>query len=131
MFDGPENSRGARGLVLGRDINLRPEPPAKDFLNAPLILTKLPRISLPVETYKDRMSAFFLRTLVGYREQEYNTMWRIRLVAATLMASVSSAAARELRDAGWVLGRNGKNIPKMVRLTHPHQIQDAFASGSP
>ena len=121
-----EGGRRPRGLLLGRDINLRPEPPAKDLLNGPLIVTKLPEIDLPQETLKDRLSAFLFRTVLGYREAEYRTMWELRQTTAAVMASVSKVAARELEAMGWTMPQRGKGIQRVVRLTHPDQLQDAF-----
>lgn len=121
-----EGGRRQRGLLLGRDINLRPEPPAKDLLDGPLVIDRLPEIDLPQESIKDRLSAFLFRTVLGYREAEYRTMWELRETTAAVMSSVSKSAARELEDLGWSLARRGKGAQRVVRVTHPDQLQDAF-----
>ncbi len=115
-----------RGLLLGRGINLRPDPPAKDLLEGPLAVDKLPEIELPQESITDRLSAFLFRTVLGYREGEYHTMRELRQTTAAVMASVSKVAARDLENMGWSLSERGKTPQQVVRLTHPDQLLDAF-----
>ena len=121
-----EGSRSQRGLLLGREINLKPEPPAKDLLDGPLVVTKLPAIKLVRETFKDRVTALLVRTMLGYREGEYKTMVELRRTTAAVIASVSRAAERRLEDAGWILEGRGIGAQRVVQLTHPDQLRDAF-----
>ena len=122
-----EGGRQTRGLLLGRNINLRPDPPAKDLLNEPLVVSQLPEIDLPRETLGNRLSLLLFRTVLGYREEEYRALAGVRQTIAAVMASVSRMAAKELEVAGWVLNRREKGLQRVVRVTHPDQLQDAFA----
>ena len=115
-----------RGLLLGRTINLKPESPAKDVLRAPLTVDTLPDIDLPRESISERLAALLFRKVLGYRESEYRTMCDLRQTTAAVMASVSKVAARELEDQGWSLDQRGNGAQRVVRVTHPDRLQDAF-----
>ncbi|MEI6559805.1 MAG: hypothetical protein WCO00_15485 [Rhodospirillaceae bacterium] len=118
--------RRTRGLLLGRHINLKPPPPAKDLLAGPLLVRRLPRIDLPNQSLKDRLSAFLFRTVLGYREAEYRAIWDLRQAVAAVMASVSPTAAQKLEDLGWSLERRVQGGQRVVAMTHPDQFQEAM-----
>ena len=126
---GDEGDRRPRGVLFGRDINLRPDPPPKDLLNSPLEVSRLPEIDLRCKTLVERVSAFVLGTVLGYRESEHRALWELRQTTAAVMACVSPSAARELEAEGWALRRNSdKGGQRVVRVTHPDQLQDAFST---
>ena len=128
--DAGNEGRRPRGVLFGRDINLRPDPPPKDLLRNPLEISQLPDVDLRRKTFGDRLGAFVFGTLLGYREADYHAVWELRQTTAAVMACVSKTAARELEDEGWVFSRRDgdKGTQRLVRVTHPDQLQDAFAT---
>lgn len=115
---------GGRGVVMGKQFNLNPLPPAADVLGNPLVVTDLPTHKMPKETLKDRFLRLF--SAIGVMGQSSDTQLRFKVqdLAATVMASVSPAVTLS-PEARAKIKHSGRSAPVII-VRHPYHLRHVF-----
>jgi hypothetical protein len=115
----------ARGVLLGRDFDADPPPPARDVLAAPLVLPKLPKLDFPEEGLGERLDTFLSAIGLGGGGSERRLQRKAREMIRAIVVGVSGNGRRG-RDAGGGFGRKPGAARWQVRVRHPYNLRPAF-----
>lgn len=115
---------GGRGVVMGRQFNMNPMPPAADVLGNPLVVTDLPMHKMPKDTLGDRMMRLLSRMGVVGQSSETQLRFKVQDMTATVMASVSPTVTLS-PEARAKIKHSGRAASVIV-VRHPYHLRHIF-----
>lgn len=121
---GGGSGAGERGVVMGKQFNLNPMPPAADVLGNPLVVTDLPTHKMPRETLKDRLLRLFSAMGMMSQSSDAQLRFKVQDLTATVMASVSPAVTLS-PEARAKIKHSGRSAPVII-VRHPYHLRHIF-----
>lgn len=115
---------GGRGVVMGKQFNLNPLPPAADVLGNPLVVTDFPTHKMPRETLKDRLLRLFSSMGMMSQSSDAQLRFKVQDLTATVMASVSPAVTLS-PEARAKIKHSGRAAPVII-VRHPYHLRHVF-----
>lgn len=115
-----------RGVVLGRQIDLRPSPPEQDTLAEPLALERTPAYQPPEDGRWARLHALLARLGWTVGSTDRREVTRVHTVTARTLSAVSPPIARQLRSSGWLRRHGVVGRSSVPAVTHPYTLLEAF-----
>jgi hypothetical protein len=106
----------ARGVVFGRSLNFRPEPPAPDVLATPVRLTDVEYVKLPQKSWRENLQLFMQSTGLGSIPLATRLRWQSHDMIEWLQSSLI-----------------GKGRGRRAAIMHPQTLMPAidFLMGLP